>query len=75
MCILDDYSRHLDKVIRNHLATRAHYVEQVESYCKDKGDNDELLLQEKCEDKIKLLKFVKKYMLKSKIFHPIIVRK
>jgi len=42
-------------VNRDCLATRAHYVEQVESYCEDKGDNDELLLQEKYEDE--LLKF------------------
>jgi len=33
-------------------------MKQVESYCKDKGDNDTLLLQEKYEDEFS--KFLKK---------------
>ena len=48
--ISDNYPQFLEKVNRDCLATRAHYVEQVESYCEDEGDDDELLLQEKYED-------------------------
>ena len=44
MCILDNYPQFFEKVIRDCLATQTHYVEQVESYCEDEGDNDELLL-------------------------------
>ena len=50
VCILDNYTQFMKKVIRDCLATCAHYVEQVESYCEDKGDNDELLLQDKYDD-------------------------
>ena len=41
----------LDEVIRNYLATCTPHVAPVESYCEDEGDSDELLLQEKFEDK------------------------
>ena len=51
MCTLDNYSQYLKKVIRDCLATRAHYVEQVESYCEDEGDDDDFLFQEKYENK------------------------
>jgi len=39
VCILDNYPQFL-KIVRDCLATRTHYVEQVKSYCEDKGDND-----------------------------------
>ena len=35
VCILDDYPRFLDKVIKNYLATNRSHREQVESYCED----------------------------------------
>ena len=35
---------------RDCLPTHAYFVEQVGSYFEDKGDNDELFLQEKYED-------------------------
>jgi len=35
MCILDDYPKFLDKVIKNYLATHRSHREQVESYCED----------------------------------------
>ena len=47
---LDKDHRCLDKVIRNYLATHTPHVEPIESYCEDKCDNDELLLQKKFED-------------------------
>ena len=40
VCIIDDYPRLLDKVIRDHLATHRSRREQVESYCEDDGNND-----------------------------------
>ena len=43
VCILDDYPRYLDKVIRDHLAIHTPSVEQVESYCENEYDDDELL--------------------------------
>ena len=59
VCILNNYPQFLKKVIRDCLATRAHYVEQVESYFEVKeDDNDELLLQEKYDDEF--LKFLEK---------------
>ena len=47
---LDNDPQCLDEVIRNYLATHKPHVEPVESYCEDKCDNDERLLQEKFED-------------------------
>ena len=41
----------LDEVIRYYLATHTPHVELVESYCEDECDSDELLVQEKFEDK------------------------
>jgi len=41
----------LDEVIRNYLATHTPHVEPVESYYEDECDSDELLLQDKFEDK------------------------
>ena len=72
VCMFDDYPRYLYKVIRDHLATLTPRVEQVELYCEGDCD-DELLLQAKCEDEI--TKVYEKYLLRSKIFLPIIVRK
>ena len=43
VCILDDYLKFLDKVIRVHLATHRSRREQVESYCKDDCNNDETI--------------------------------
>ena len=45
VCILDNYSRFLDKVLRNHLATHRSHREQVESYCED-DCNDEKPIEE-----------------------------
>jgi len=44
VCMLDDCPQFMKKVIRDNLATRAHYMEQVKSYYKDEGDNNGLLL-------------------------------
>ena len=63
----------LKKVIRNCLATRAHYVEQVKSYCEDKSDDDELLLKENM--RMNFLSFGKRQVLRSKRFLQIILRK
>jgi len=41
VCILDDYCRFLDKVIRDHLTIHRSRREQVESYCEnDCNDNE-----------------------------------
>ena len=55
VCILDNYPQFLERVIRDCLATCAHYVVQVKSYCEDKGDDDEFLLQQKYEDEFSKL--------------------
>jgi len=64
--ILDDYPQFSKKVIRDCLASRAHYAEQIESYCVDKDHNDELLLQKDYENEF--YKFWKRQVLKSKRF-------
>ena len=40
VCILDDYPRFLNKVIRDHLAIHRSRREQVESYCEDNCNDD-----------------------------------
>jgi len=40
VCILDDYSRFLYNVIKDHLATHRSHRDQVKSYCEDDYNDD-----------------------------------
>jgi len=50
VCILDDYRRFRDKLIRDHLAEYSPRREQVESYSEDKCDDESLCLDEVFQD-------------------------
>ena len=60
---LNNDPQYQDEVIRNYLAIHTPHVEPVESYCEDEYNSDELLLQEKFEDKFS--KFCEKTSVKE----------
>ena len=67
---LDNDPQCPDEVIRNYLAIHAPHVEPVEPYCEDECDSDELLLQEKFEDKFS--KFCEKTSVENRRYYPLI---
>jgi len=70
---LDNDPQCLDEVIRNYLAIHTPSVELIESFCEDEYDSDELLIQQKLEDKF--FKFCEKTSVKEQKILSLIWRK